>query len=405
MNTSASRLFSGCVLFCFLWDVPVFTQATVPQNASLAPIKDAADAVAAGNLQKAETELKTVLAENPNEYHALNLLGIVRAQQHRETEAERLFEQAILQKSDFVSAHVDLGLLFLQTNRQDNAVPEFKEALRLDPGRSDALLSLVNIWRAQARNAMHAGDLEKALAVLIQAHKTAPQDTDIDFEFGMVALRMSLLPDAVQAFQQVLAVRKNDPTAIYGLGRAQIGLREYQDARESFEHYTQLHPKDASGHYALGFALQALQQNVDARRQFEESVELQPAQTESYFQLGSIDLEEKIWESAASRFGKVLQRDPKHGGALTGMGRMEFQRKEYEKAVDFLQRAIASDPSSREAHYYLGMSYARSGKKDDSEKELQLAGQLEHEEVEKHRVVIKILDSSDPAARQLDENK
>jgi tetratricopeptide (TPR) repeat protein len=405
MTTSASGLFSGCVLFVLLCDFAVFTQATVAQNAGLAPIKDAADAVAAGNLQKAETELKAVLAENPKEYHALNLLGIVRAQQHREAEAERLFEQAILQKSDFVSAHVDLGLLFLQTNRQDDAVPEFKEALRLDPGRSDALLSLVSIWRAQARNAMHAGDLEKALAVLIQAHKTAPQNADIDFEFGMVALRMSLLPDAVQAFQRVLAVRKNDSSAIYALGRAQIGLSEYQDARESFEHYTQLHPKDASGHYALGFALQALQQTVDARRQFEESVELQPAQTESYFQLGSIDLEEKSWESAAGRFGKVLQRDPKHAGALTGMGRLEFHRKEYEKAADFLQRAIASDPSSREAHYYLGMSYARSGRKDDSEKELQLAGQLEHEEVEKHRMVIKILDSSDPTGRQLDQNK
>ena len=113
MTTSASKLFSGCVLFFLLWDVTVFTQATVPQNASLALIKDAADAVAAGNLQKAETELKSVLAENPKEYHALNLLGIVRAQQHREAEAERLFEQAILLKSDFVSAHVDLGLLFL----------------------------------------------------------------------------------------------------------------------------------------------------------------------------------------------------------------------------------------------------------------------------------------------------
>jgi Flp pilus assembly protein TadD len=80
------------------------------------------------------------------------------------------------------------------------------------------------------------------------------------------------------------------------------------------------------------------------------------------------------------------------------MGRVEFQRKEYEKAVDSLQRAIASNPSLREAHYYLGMSYARSGKKDDSARELQVATQLEQEEVEKHRVVIKILDSSDPEA-------
>jgi tetratricopeptide (TPR) repeat protein len=383
---------------------PAAAQTAATQS-NFALIKDAAESIAAGDLQKAETELKTVLAANPSEFRAMSLLGVVRAQQHREAEAEQLFKQAIQQKPDFASAHVDLGLLYVQINRGSDAVPEFQEALRIDPGRSDALSSLLNVWRAQARDALRSGDLEKALAVLIQAHKMAPQDADGTFEFGMVALRMSLLPDAIQAFQEVLSVRKDDPGALYGLGRAQIELSKYQEARESFERYVQLRPKDASGHYALGFALQALQQTPEARRQFEHSIELQPMQTESYFQLGLMDLEGNNLESAASRFNRVLERDPKHAGALTGMGRVEFQRKDYQKAVELLQSAIASDPSLREAHYYLGMSYARLGKKDDSEKELQLASQLEHEEVEKRRVVIKILDSNDPDAKQLDEKK
>jgi tetratricopeptide (TPR) repeat protein len=390
---SASRLFFWFLLSCVL-----ASAQTAAPSGNIALIKDAAEAMAAGNLQKAETELKTVLAENPDEYRALNLLGIVRAQQRRESEAEQLFKQAIQQKPDFVSAHVDLALLLVQTMRQDDAVVEFKEALRLDPDRNDALSSLLNIWRTQAQGALQTGDLEKALALLIQARKIAPQDADVGFEFGMVALRMSLLPDAEQAFQKVLTLRKDDPKAVYGLGRAQIGLHKFQDARGSFEHYVQLRPKDASGHYAFGFALQALQQTAEARRQFEQSIDLQPVQTESYFQLGLMDLDEKNLESAGTRFSRVLERDPKHAGALTGMGRVEFQRKEYEKAVDSLQRAIASNSSLRDAHYYLGMSYARSGKKDDSARELQVATLLEQEEVEKHRVVIKILDSIDPEA-------
>jgi tetratricopeptide (TPR) repeat protein len=380
-------------------------QSAASQSKSFALIKDAAESLAAGDLQRAETELKTVLAADPGEYRALNLLGVIRAQQRREAEAEQLFKQAIQQKPDFASAHVDLGLLYVQINRENDAIPEFQEALRIDPSRSDALSALVNVWRAQAKAALQSGDLEKALAVLIQAHKTAPWDPNVTFEFGLIALRMSLLPDAMQAFQEVLAVRKDDPPAIYGLGRAQIELSKYQDARESFEHYVVLRPKDASGHYALGFALQALQRAADARSQFEQSIELQPAQTESYFQLGLIDLEENSLESAARQFSRALEHDPKHAGALTGMGRVEFQRKDYEKAANLLQRAVASDPSLREGHYYLGMSYARLGKKDDSEKELQLASQLEHEEVEQHRVVIKILDSNDPAAKQLDDKK
>ena len=368
-------------------------------------MKDAAEAMAAGDLQKAETELKAVLATTPNDYRALNLLGIVRAQQRREPEAEQLFKQAIQQKQDFVSAHVDLGLLYVQSNRQDDAVAEFKEALRLEPARSDAALGLVNIWRAQAKDAVGSGDLEKALSVLIQARKLAPQNTDLHFEFGMVALRMSLLPDAVQAFQNVLDVRNDDSRAIYGLGRAQIGLSKFQEARELFERYVRLRPEDASGHYALGLSLQASQLAAEARREFEKSIAIQAVQTESYFQLGRMDLEANSLDGAVRCFRKVLERDPNHAGALTGMGRVEFQRKNYAKAWDLLRLAIASDPSLREAHYYLGMSEARLGKKEESEKELQIAGQLEHEEVESRRVVIKILDSNDPLARQLGETK
>ena len=395
---------AGCALWFVLFSI-AWAQTPVPQSGNFALIKDAAEALASGNLPKAETELNLVLNSNPQEYRALNLLGIVRAQQRREADAEKLFKQAIELKPDFVSTHIDLGLLLVQTNRPNEAVVEFKEALRLDPARTDALSPLLSIWHAQAKEAVQKGDPEKALAVLIEARKIAPEDADISFEFGMVALRMSLLPDAVQAFQRVLSLRKEYPSATYGLGRAQIALGKYQDAKELFERYVQLRPKDASGHFALGVALQSLQEMVEARSQFEQSIQIQPVQTESYFQLGSMDLEQNNLEIAASRFNVVLQRDSKHAGALTGMGRVEFQRKEYQKATEFLQRAIASDASSREAHYYLGLSLARFGRKDESEKELQTASRLEHEEVEKHRIVIKILDSNDPAARQLDDTK
>jgi len=58
----------------------------------------------------------------------------------------------------------------------------------------------------------------------------------------------------------------------------------------------------------------------------------------------------------------------------------------------------------REAHYYLGLDYARLGKKEESAKELETATRLEHEEVEHHQHALKVLDleesavpASDPA--------
>jgi tetratricopeptide (TPR) repeat protein len=138
--------------------------------------------------------------------------------------------------------------------------------------------------------------------------------------------------------------------------------------------------------------LQALQHSNEARSEYERSIQLEPDQTECYFELGILDIDSGDLKSASDRFNRVLKRDPHHAGALTGAGRVAFQQKAYSNAANFLQSAVAADSAMREPHYYLGLTYARLGRKEDSEKELRIASQLEREDVEKHRTVFKIID-------------
>ena len=372
----------------------VFSQ-TAPQPAT-PNIKSAAAALAAGDAQRAENELTAILQSSPNDVHALNLLGILRAQQQRNAEAEELFKKAIGVQPDYASPHAGLGLLYLQMGKDDLAIPALQDALKIDPGRKDAQTALVSLWRAQAHTAVQSGKLEKALALLIDARKLDPPNFDVQFDFGMVALRMSLFPDAVDAFEAALKARPDDPQALYGLGRSKIALAKFDGARQTFERYVLLRPDDASGHYALGFTLQALQRTPEARAEYEQSITLQTQQTESYYQLGLLDLDAGSRRTAAQQFDRVLKRAPQHAGALTGMGEIRFQEKNYDEAISFLTKAIASNPKLREAHYYLGLTDARVGRKEDSEKELAIASQIEHEEVEKHQNVLHIIDPDQP---------
>ncbi len=373
--------------------------AAKPSAENLSAIKDAAQAIAAGDLKRAESELSGVLAAAPDDFRALDLLGVIRAQQQREAEAEKLFKRAIEIKPDFASAHVSLGMLYVQMAKPDDAVPQFEEALRLDPERADARASLVSVWRGEARAAAGDNDLEKALSLLLTARKESPKDADVLYDFGMVALRMSLFADAAQAFQEAIDVRNNDGNALYGLGRAQMSMANFEGARVTFDRYCQIRPADASGHFAFGMTLEALQRVGEARGEFEKSIELQPAQTESFFQLGRMELEAGDLRAAEAQFNRVLMRDPHHAGALAGMGRLKFEQKEYEQAVDLLEKAVAANAGLREAHYYLGMSYARVNRKDDSEKELAIASRLEHEEVEQHQNMLRIINPEEaPAA-------
>src|SRR3984957_5791824 len=356
-------VFCLAFLFFFLLPPPVVRAQNPSATPGIPAIKQAAAALAAGDLKRAESELQAILHAVPTDVHALNLLAIVRVQQKREAEAEVLFQQAIAMQPDFAGAQAGLGLLYAQMGKNDLAIPPLEESARLDPERKDVQAVLVSIWRGQAHEAAAQNELEKALALLIDARKLNPSDADVQYEFGMVALRMSLFPDAIAAFDQALKLHPDDAPAVYGLGRAQMSISRFDDAQQTFEHYIQLRPTDASGHYALGFVLQAVQKVSDARAEYERSIALQPLQTESYFQLGLIALEAGNADAAAEKFTQVLKRAPQHAGALTGLGRVKFQEKDYAGAAALLETAIGSNPTLREAHYYLGLTDSRLGRK------------------------------------------
>jgi tetratricopeptide (TPR) repeat protein len=393
-SVAAKMFVLGLCFFISSW-----APAQAPNDSLL---RDAAQSLAAGNLQRAEVELQTVLKQSPNDYRALDFLGLLRAEQQRNADAEELFQRAIGIKPDSASAHIHLGLLYIQMGRADDAIPPLQDGLRIAPERTDAAKALLNIWQEQARTAVARGESEKALAALISARKLAPDDPDVNYQYGMVALRMSLLADAISAFQSTLKSRNDDALALYGLGRAYMDSSKFEDARQQFAKYLELRPNDASGHYALGMSLAALERSQDAATEFQRSITLSPVQTESYFRLGLLQLDAKDLDSAVSNFRRVLDRDPKHAGALAGLGRVQLEQKKYPEAADLLQRAIAGNDQLREAHYFLGLTYARMGRKEESEQQLQIATRLEHEEAEKQRTVFKILDtgSEDTSANQ-----
>jgi tetratricopeptide (TPR) repeat protein len=362
------------------------------QNATDTRLRQAAEFLVAGDQKRAEQELQSVLRVSPDEYRALDLLGVIRVLQAREMDAQKLFVQVVRIKPDFASGHAHLGLLYLQMEQSEKAVPELRETVRLDPTRTDAAAALINIWRDQAQAAAKGGDPATALALLTDARKLDPQNPDVQLEFGNAALQMSRWQDAIDAFQQIVRVRNQDPAALWGLARAYTGLSRFEDARQQFARYVALRPDDSSGHCALGMTLAALERSVEARAQFEKSIALTPAQTESYYRLALLDLDSKDLDSAATNLRHALEHDPKHSGALASLGRVEFEQKDYAEALDLLRRAIANDDSLGVAHYYLGLTYARMGRKAESDQELQKATQLQHDLAEKQRTIFKISD-------------
>ncbi|MDE3186836.1 MAG: tetratricopeptide repeat protein [Acidobacteriota bacterium] len=265
------------------------------------------------------------------------------------------------------------GAALLQAGKAAEARDAFEAALSAEPNNAEAQAGEVAASEHLALEARAAGKMNDALQTLLRAQQFAPHNARLLFDLGILEDQMRLFTDADKSLAAAEQLNPGDPNILYGLARVKMDLGQLAPAEEKMQAYLKLRPNDASAHYGLGRIYQVGLQFDKAQAEFARSVELQPVQTESYFELGDLALKQGDFGEAIKQFSKTLERDPKHGGALEGTGEAYFRQKHYDQAKDFLERAIAAAPDYAPCHYYLGLTLARLGRKEDSERELATA--------------------------------
>jgi tetratricopeptide (TPR) repeat protein len=277
----------------------------------------------------------------------------------------------------------EVGSQLLFQGKYDSARDAFEAVLRSSPTDPQARKGEVDATVALAVGARRQGKLDEALLELLRAQKLVPDDPTLLLDLGLLEDEMQLYRDADKTLTVAIKLRPDDSRIIYALARVKLDLQQLPEAETYMRAYLKVRPEDASAHYGLGRVLQMAQRGQDAEQEFRRSIELQPIQTESYYQLGEIELKSGNFEHSLSYFSTVLARNPRHGGALTGAGEAEYRQKRYQQAADYLKRAVVDAPGYQPAHYYYGLTLARLGQKEDSNRELALAAKMADEQNKK----------------------
>ncbi len=324
--------------------------------------------------------LNSFLSKNAEDADALTLLAQIRLEQGDVSTAKELLTRALASSPNSPAANVTLGKLMLEEHRDPEAMDRFETVLAIDLKNKEAREGELAAAAALAMSARRENHPDAALKVLEHARTKLPDDPKLLLDLGIQATEMGLLPEAMDSLQSARKLDASDPDILYALARLEMEQQHLQAAELDLRAYLVKRPEDASAHFGLGKVLEVAQRTTEARAEFERSIQLQPEQTESYYELGQLELEVQHDAQAAPLFQKVLARDATHGGALTGMGIIAFRNKDYAQAEQYLSRAEKTDPNYQPAHYYRGLALARLGQKDESQRELQLAAELDRKQ-------------------------
>ena len=98
-----------------------------------------------GDMDEAAREFRSALLDAPNSPQApdlLNHLGVIYVRQGKDEEAIHEFKEAIRLRPAFPGAHNGLGTVYAQRGQMDDAISEFQEAIRIKPDFEPAHRSL-----------------------------------------------------------------------------------------------------------------------------------------------------------------------------------------------------------------------------------------------------------------------
>lgn len=113
----------------------------------------------------------------------------------------------------------------------------------------------------------------------------------------------------------------------------------------------------------------------EAKKELQAELEIDPANAGAEYVLGALAQHAEDMPEAIRHFTKATQLNPAFGDAYLGLGMTLLAQKNFADAVTPLEKAVKLEPGNPTGHYGLATAYARTGRKEDAQREFALQQQ------------------------------
>ncbi|RJP74018.1 MAG: tetratricopeptide repeat protein [Candidatus Abyssobacteria bacterium SURF_17] len=213
---------------------------------------------------------------------------------------ETFFKQSLAVNPASVRMLNNLGIVYIQQNRYEEALKLFEAALDIQP---DSVISYNNI------------------AAVYQ-------------DFG-------LWNEAVGLYRTAISLDATNLTARFELGKLLAEAGRLEEAKEHFSFLTERYPAFSPAHHELGRILMAEGHYPGALAEFEEALKNSPSPGVVLNSIGILYARQDKLEQAAAYFRRALKANPQSYNALVNLGNVCLVRGLEDEAVRHYERALS----------------------------------------------------------------
>jgi Flp pilus assembly protein TadD len=238
-----------------------------------------------------------------------------------------LFETTLARNPGAWMAHNNLGIALVNAGRANEALPHYREAMRLRPGL------------AEVQNNM-----------------------------GYALNELGRPAEAVPYLRRALELRADYPQARNNLAVALGAAGRTEESLEVFRETLRLYPLDGDASFNLALALARAGRTAEALPLFEAAVRIRPDDAKYVLHVGMALMFNGRFEAAETEFRRALALDPRSAMAHYTYGRALSERGRYRDGVEHLKRAVQLDPSFAPAYHDLAAALEAMGRVSEAER-------------------------------------
>ncbi|HUJ01506.1 MAG TPA: tetratricopeptide repeat protein [Usitatibacter sp.] len=386
-----------------------------------AALERAAALFRAGRAAEAEAILRELVAMQPANADALEVLGTTLGAQGRHEEALAVFDRARDAKPSSPSIRRNRAQALVHLGRAAEARAELEKALQIRPdhapswgllgtvlgacgersgaerayrralqsgptpqvhynlalllqedGRAEeaiagyrAALALAPAFAAAHNNLANAlkevGRVGEALAHYAEAVRADPGLADAASNYGAALREAGRADEAIPVLERAVALDPGAWAALNNLGMAWHERHRDAEAVRCYQRALELKPELREARTNLGNSLAALGEEREAIECYRAAIARWPDHPDAYSNLGVLLQERGEVDEATACYRRALELRPDHADALSNLGYLLQEQGKLDEAVAWYERALEANPRSARAGYNLGLALLMRG--------------------------------------------
>ena len=225
---------------------------------------------------------------------------------------------------------------------------------------------------ALSRCGMSLEQTETAVQALLLLNREFPHDPEVLYTTTHFYSEL-----ASRAAQDLAATAPTSAQAGQLEAEAFESKGEFDSAIAQYRKVLVQNPQMRGIHFRLGriYLTKTPASDDDARKEFEAELKIDPANASAEFMLGEMARQAGQWDEASDRFAKASKLDEGFVEAYLALGMSRNSAGKFADAVAPLENYVKMQPGDPAGHYQLATAYARTGRKQDADREMALQRQ------------------------------